>query len=164
MWWCWSLDPFYPCSLCCLWAICKWKPSPQQSRDALVAVWGPGILRMASSSLGERWCPKTVPQPEHIALRPGGRWGCGRVQERLWAADQEVWCFGLACASSSSDCASCSCLSRQGPGATSLLSDDSVTSCSCRLSYSYSYISRYIHSVYVCLSPLAVYLKLSQHC
>lgn len=24
--------------------------------------------------------------------------------------------------------------------------------------------SRYIHSVYVCLSPFAIYLKLSQHC
>lgn len=112
-----------------------------------MAVWGPVILRMASSSLGERWCPKTVPQPEHIALRPGGRWGCGRVQERLWAADQEVWCFGLAHASSSSDCASCSCLSRQGPGATSLLSDDSVTSCSCRLSYFFK-----IYSQCICMS------------
>lgn len=69
--------------------------------------------------------------------------------------------FGLAHASSSSDCASCSCLSRQGPGATSLLSDDSVTSLALVGSHTFS---RYIHSVYVCLSPLAVYLKLLQHC
>ena len=46
-----------------------------------------------------------------------------------------------------SDCASCSCLSGQGPGATWLLSDNTVTSCSCRVSYFFK-----IYSQWICMS------------
>lgn len=63
-----------------------------------------------------------------------------------------------------SDCTSCSWLSGQGPGATSLLPGNSVTSCPCRVSYFFRMYSQCIRmSEPLCCLPETVTTLIPQY-